>query len=97
MSGATACSYRDLMTLKLILVSGLYPQIAIADEFNYLKSVGQQFFHTQTKPFASLHPNGYFANNAQILQLTEDEILDKTGIYKSKLPLSSKHQLLVYL
>lgn len=25
------------MTLKLILVSGLYPQIAIADEFNYLK------------------------------------------------------------
>lgn len=36
-SGATACSYRDLMTLKLILVSGLYPQIAIADDFNYLK------------------------------------------------------------
>lgn len=36
-SGATACSYRDLMTLKLILVSGLYPQIAIPDEFNYCK------------------------------------------------------------
>lgn len=36
-SGATACSYRDLMTLKLILVSGLYPQIAIADEYNYCK------------------------------------------------------------
>lgn len=38
-SGATACSYRDLMTLKLILVSGLYPQVAIADEFNYCKVV----------------------------------------------------------
>lgn len=36
-SGATACSYRDLITLKLILVSGLYPQIAIPDEFNHLK------------------------------------------------------------
>lgn len=36
-SGATACSYRDLVTLKLILVSGLYPQVAISDEFNHLK------------------------------------------------------------
>lgn len=36
-SGATACSYRDLMTLKLILVSGLYPQIAVPDEFNFCK------------------------------------------------------------
>lgn len=36
-SGATACSYRDLMTLKLILVSGLYPQVAIADDYNYCK------------------------------------------------------------
>lgn len=32
-----ACSYRDLITLKLILVSGLYPQVAISDEFNHLK------------------------------------------------------------
>lgn len=36
-SGATACSFRDLMTLKLILVSGLYPQVAVSDEFNYCK------------------------------------------------------------
>lgn len=36
-SGATACNYRDLMTLKLILVSGLYPQVAIGDEYNYCK------------------------------------------------------------
>lgn len=25
------------MTLKLILISGLYPQVAIPDEFNYCK------------------------------------------------------------
>lgn len=96
-SGATACSYRDLMTLKLILVSGLYPQIAVADEFNHMKSPGQQFYHTESKPFTSLHPMGFFANNAQILQLTGDEIIDKSGTFKSKLPLSSKHQLLCFL
>lgn len=40
---------------------------------------------------------GFFANNTQILQLTEPDIVEKTGQYKSKLPLSSKHQLLCYL
>lgn len=30
------------MTLKLILVSGLYPQIAIPDEFNHLKVVKEE-------------------------------------------------------
>lgn len=32
-----------------------------------------------------------------MLQLNEPDILEKTGTYKSKLPLSSKHQLLCYL
>lgn len=35
--GASADGFEDLSILKLILVSGLYPQIAIADEFNYCK------------------------------------------------------------
>lgn len=96
-TGATACSYQDLTTLKLILVSGLYPQIAIPDEFNYCKSASQQFYHTEAKPFTCLHPMGFFGNNPQILQLTEPEIIEQTGIYKSKLPLSSRHQLLCYL
>lgn len=37
LTAATACSYKDLMMLKLILCSGLYPQFACADEFNYCK------------------------------------------------------------
>ncbi|KAJ4441064.1 hypothetical protein ANN_10914 [Periplaneta americana] len=37
LSGSTACSYKDLMMLKIILCSGLYPQLANADEFNYCK------------------------------------------------------------
>lgn len=37
LTAATACSYKDLTMLKLILCSGLYPQFACADEFNYCK------------------------------------------------------------
>uniref|UniRef100_A0A182U3Q7 RNA helicase n=1 Tax=Anopheles melas TaxID=34690 RepID=A0A182U3Q7_9DIPT len=96
-SGATACSYRDLMTLKLILVSGLYPQVAIADEFNYCKSLSEQFFHTRAKPYVSLHPMSFFGNNAQILQLTDGEIEEKPPTYKSRQPLSSRHQIVCYL
>ncbi|XP_031621594.1 probable ATP-dependent RNA helicase DHX34 [Contarinia nasturtii] len=96
-SGATACSYRDLIILKLILVSGLYPQVAISDEINHLKAPGQQFYHTEKKPYTSLHPMGFFANNPQILQLTQPEIAEPFGTYRSKLPLSSRHQLLCYL
>ncbi|ETN59898.1 ATP-dependent RNA helicase [Anopheles darlingi] len=97
LTGATACSYRDLMTLKLILVSGLYPQVAIADEFNYCKSLSEQFFHTRSKPYVSLHPMSFFGNNAQLLQLTETEIEDKPALYKSRQPLSARHQLVCYL
>lgn len=37
LKGSTAISYKDLTMLKIILSSGLYPHIAIADEFNSLK------------------------------------------------------------
>lgn len=37
LTASTACSYKDLTMLKLILCSGLYPQFACADEFNYCK------------------------------------------------------------
>ena len=42
-------SYRtkDINMLKLILCSGLYPQVAIADEFNNYKRDCDQFFHTK--------------------------------------------------
>ncbi|XP_069697285.1 probable ATP-dependent RNA helicase DHX34 [Periplaneta americana] len=98
LSGSTACSYKDLMMLKIILCSGLYPQLANADEFNYCKSVSEQLFHTRGKPFVSLHPMGYFGNNPKVLQLQESdiEVVQKRG-FSSKSPVSSKHQLLCYL
>lgn len=36
-SGASSSSGRDLVTLKLVLCRALYPQIAVADEFNHCK------------------------------------------------------------
>lgn len=95
-SSATASSL-DLTILKLILVSGLYPQIAIADEFNYCKSMSEQFFHTKSKPYVAMHPMSFFAANYQLLNLNESDIMEKTGIYQSKQPLSSRHQILCYL
>jgi hypothetical protein len=37
----------DINMLKLILCSGLYPQVAIAYEFNNYKRDCDQFFHTK--------------------------------------------------
>lgn len=91
-----AYSYKDLSILKLILTSGLYPQMAIADEFNSYKSGQEQIFHTKVKPFNCLHPNSTFATQPEVLQLDNIDILPIVG-FTSKAPASSKHQLLIYL
>ncbi|XP_036318535.1 probable ATP-dependent RNA helicase DHX34 [Rhagoletis pomonella] len=87
---------RDVLLLKLIIVSGFYPQIAIADEFNYCKSGSQQFFHTFLKPFISIHPNAYFAKYYDVLKLNDSDILDKPNYYTPKQLLSTRHQVLCY-
>ncbi|XP_045538727.1 probable ATP-dependent RNA helicase DHX34 [Papilio machaon] len=97
-SGSSASSGRDLIMLKIVLCRALYPQVAIADEFNHCKSVSDQLYHTYSKPFVFLHPTSYFGKNGRILQLTEGDIqTDTPPGYKSKLPLSARHQLLCYL
>ncbi|KAM7349375.1 putative ATP-dependent RNA helicase DHX34 [Cochliomyia hominivorax] len=87
---------RDVLLLKLIIVSGFYPQIAIADEFNYCKGGSQQFFHTFLKPFISIHPNSYFGKCFDILKLNDSDILDKPSYYTPKQVLSEAHQVLCY-
>ncbi|XP_012281786.1 probable ATP-dependent RNA helicase DHX34 [Orussus abietinus] len=96
LTAATACSYKDLTMLKLILCSGLYPQFAIADEFNYCKSISEQLFHTKAKPYVALHPMSFFGNHPQTLRLEEPDVVTIPG-FKSKTPVSPKHQLLAYL
>ncbi|XP_041981061.1 probable ATP-dependent RNA helicase DHX34 [Aricia agestis] len=96
-SGASASSGRDLIMLKVVLCRALYPQVAIADEFNHCKSVSEQLYHTYSKPFIFLHPTSCFGKNPRLLQLTDTDIADPPPGYKSRLPLSSQHQLLCYL
>ncbi|CAD6227225.1 GSCOCG00006035001-RA-CDS [Cotesia congregata] len=96
LNASSACSYKDLTMLKIILCSGLYPQFAIGDEFNYCKSMNEQLFHTKAKPFVALHPMSFFGNHPQLLQLEEPDIVNIPG-FKSKIPLSPKHQLLTYV
>lgn len=88
--------HRDVVLLKLLLVSGFYPQLAIADEFNYCKGGGQQFFHTQLKPFISLHPNSHFAKYFDLLKLAESDLHPKPDYYTPRQALSERHQLLCY-
>ncbi|XP_075158429.1 putative ATP-dependent RNA helicase DHX34 isoform X2 [Haematobia irritans] len=87
---------RDVLLLKLVIVSGFYPKIAISDEFNYCKGGSQQFFHTFLKPFISIHPNSYFAKCFDILKLNDSDILEKPSYYLPKQPLSEAHQILCY-
>ncbi|CAK1581156.1 unnamed protein product [Parnassius mnemosyne] len=97
-SGASASSGRDLITLKIVLCRALYPQVAIADEFNHCKSVSEQLYHTWSKPFVFLHPTSHFGKHPKTLQLTEADIQTELPPgYKSKLPVSARHQLLCYL
>lgn len=96
LTAATACSYKDLTMLKLILCSGLYPQFACADEFNYCKTTNEQLFHTKAKPYIALHPMSFFGNHPQVLQLEEADIVSIPG-FKSKTAVSPKHTILTYL
>lgn len=61
-----------------------------------LQSISEQLYHTKVKPYVGLHPLSFFGNHPQVLQLEESEIMSIPG-FKTKLPISAKHQLLVYL
>ncbi|KAG6453031.1 hypothetical protein O3G_MSEX007941 [Manduca sexta] len=97
-SGSSTSSGRDLVMLKLVLCRALYPQIAVADEFNHCKSPSEQLYHTWSKPFVFVHPTSYFGKQPRALQLTEADIqTDAPAGYKSRLPLTDRHQILCYL
>lgn len=96
LEGARAYTYRDLNMLKLIVTAGLYPQLAIADEFNGSKGGADMLFHTRVKPFNVLHPNCIFAASPEYVTLESMDIVQVPG-FPAKYPASAKHQILVYL
>ena len=80
-------SYKDLTLLKVILASGLYPQLALGDEFNSDKSGMEQLFHTRVKPFNVLHPNGIFATYPEYVNLDSMYVVNIPG-FPAKYPVS---------
>lgn len=80
--------------LKIILCSGLYPQVAISDECNTFKPNSEQVFHTKRKGFLLLHPTSVFFSQPDLLQLPDN---DMTEIAGHKGIMSSKHELLAYV
>ncbi|CAF1190863.1 unnamed protein product [Adineta steineri] len=87
---------KDINMLKLILCSGLYPQVAIADEFNNYKRDCDQFFHTKTKQFVVLHPTSVFTYDPDnLLPPTSSKTV--TSSNNKKQVFSNKHELLVYV
>lgn len=60
-------SLPKLTTLKLIVCSGLYPNIAIPDPGNSGRRLQDQVFHSQQKRFLLLHPSSVFATNPNFI------------------------------
>ena len=50
-SDIAALSIKEINLIKLLLCSGLYPNIAIADEANYYRKLQEQTFHTSSKRY----------------------------------------------
>ncbi|XP_034326251.2 probable ATP-dependent RNA helicase DHX34 [Magallana gigas] len=86
----------EINLLKIILCSGLYPQVALADENNSGRSDAEQAFHTKTKPFLLLHPTCVFALRPELLRSTEMKE-DETCPSDLRGKLSNNHQLLAYV
>ncbi|CAF0932979.1 unnamed protein product, partial [Didymodactylos carnosus] len=90
-------SSKDINMLKLILVSGLYPQVAIADDYNNYKRDSDQFFHTKTKQFVVLHPTSVFTYDPDLLQPPPVSKTVTGDGGKNKKIFSSQHELIVYV
>ena len=48
-SDVSSLTIKEINLIKLLLCSGLYPNIAIADEANYYRKLQEQTFHTSSK------------------------------------------------
>ena len=54
---------RDVNLLKLIVSSGLFPQIVLPDESNQWRKQSEQIYHSKDKQFLTLHPTSVYCLN----------------------------------
>lgn len=58
---------RDVNLLKLIISSGLYPQVVIPDEANIWRKQTEQVYHSKDKQFLMLHPTAVYSLQPELL------------------------------
>ncbi|XP_062516968.1 probable ATP-dependent RNA helicase DHX34 [Corticium candelabrum] len=89
---------KDIDLLKIILCSGLYPQLAIADDCNTWRKDSEQVFHTQAKLFVVLHPTSVFATQPHILQpKIRDGEQPVPGRGPAKVQFNTSHEIIAYV
>uniref|UniRef100_H3B396 DExH-box helicase 34 n=1 Tax=Latimeria chalumnae TaxID=7897 RepID=H3B396_LATCH len=90
-------SRSQLSLLKVILCRGLYPQLAVPDEYNTSRKDSDQIFHTKTKQGVVLHPTSVFVSDPELLQPKEEKESSSEGGMKDKRKKSCKHELTSYI
>ncbi|XP_067412662.1 LOW QUALITY PROTEIN: probable ATP-dependent RNA helicase DHX34 [Emydura macquarii macquarii] len=95
-AAGAALSSHQLALLKLVLCRGLYPQLAVPDQYNSCRKDSDQIFHTKNKQGIVLHPTCIFASSPELLQVTE-EGAEHGRKRDSQEGLSSRHQLLAFV
>ncbi len=60
-------SKHDLNVIKIILCSGLYPNLALPDEHNANHKESDQVYHTPFKQFTSIHPTSIFYGRSMFI------------------------------
>ena len=93
-AGSTArrsFTLRDINLLKIILCSGLYPNLALPDENNTNKRDSEQLFHSKSKQFLQVLPTSVFASRPQLLQLTDTPVNYQLLTYVSLLETSKPY------
>lgn len=78
-------SSRDLTLLKLILCSGLYPNIAIPDEANFARQPLDQMFHTKNKRFLNVMPTSIFTLKPELLHGEEEVVSALESIHSKRI------------
>jgi len=58
---------RDINLLKLIVSSGLFPQIVLPDESNQWRKQTEQIYHSKDKQFLTLHPTSVYCLEPDLL------------------------------
>ena len=88
---------REINLLKIILCSGLYPNLAVPDEGNTCKRDSEQLYHSQSKQFLLVHPTSVFVTRPDLLQPADAPVNQPTSSSKSHTQSSGNHQLLAFV